>query len=267
MTFVAIEFLHKKLLFKCIAIVRYRWRAIFVPDWDLSSVATALFRSSFLPRGKNRKMNHVHVLLIAALFTSFLFVSTGCSKESTVQSSSSRGLNNSLDPGAKTVHSAAPTEDEMLLWQLINQHRTQYKLPPLPLSKSLTYVAKAHARDLVNYPPKSPCNTHSWSSHGSWSEVCYTRDHAQAKRMWNKPRELTHYQGLGYENVAETEGTQISPETALRLWIGDSPHNDTILNRGIWAKMHWRSLGVGMYEGRACLWLGEEADSDGYWRK
>lgn len=212
-------------------------------------------------------MKHLHLLLIVTLCTSFLFVSAGSSKESSLGRSSSRGMSNPDDPIAKTVNSAAPTADEILLRQLINQHRAQHKLPSLPLSKSLTYVAKSHVRDLVDYPPQSPCNAHSWSSYGRWSEVCYTRDHAQAKRMWNKPRELTHYPGLGYENVAGTEGTNISPQTALRLWIGDPPHNDTILNRGIWAKMHWRSLGVGMYEGRACIWLGEEADSDGYWVK
>ena len=45
--------------------------------------------------------------------------------------------------------------------------------------------------DLERHPPSGQCNTHSWSANARWSACCYTRDHAQARCMWDKPREIS----------------------------------------------------------------------------
>lgn len=216
-------------------------------------------------------MKQTRTILILSIIGSFLLANSGCTNDKKIHSSPSYETRQKIslvsENEKKILNFEKPTEDEIMLWKLINQHRANYKIPPIPLSKSLTHVAKTHVSDLINYPPKSPCNSHSWSSYGSWSEACYTPDHANANGMWSKPRELTNYKGRGYENIAGGGGIQILPQTALRLWADDPPHNDVIINRGIWSKMNWRSLGIGIYRGYACMWLGEEEDSDGYWMK
>lgn len=90
--------------------------------------------------------------------------------------------------------------DEQELYKLVMQYRKSKGLPAIPLSKSLTIVAQAHALDLDDYfEPGNVRNCHSWSDKGNWKPVCYTDDHAQAKLMWSKPQELTKYKGNGYE--------------------------------------------------------------------
>ena len=80
------------------------------------------------------------------------------------------------------------SEQEQELYNLIMEYRAQKKLPPIPLSKSLTFVARTHAKDLGdNRPDIKKCNMHSWSKKGNWTSCCYTSDHKKAECMWNKP--------------------------------------------------------------------------------
>jgi hypothetical protein len=37
-----------------------------------------------------------------------------------------------------------------------------------------------------------------------------------------------------------------------------------MINRGIWSKVHWKAVGVGIYQGYACVWFGEEEDPHSY---
>jgi len=145
---------------------------------------------------------------------------------------------------------------------LINAYRAEKGKPAIPLSPSLCIVGDTHAQDLVdNSPDAAPeCNLHSWSNAGSWSPCCYTADHAQAKCMWDKPKELTSYPGNGYENAAL--GAQ-GPAAALELWKGSPGHNDVILNQGIWKDFPWGAVGAGFDGGYAVLWFGQEADPAG----
>jgi len=54
--------------------------------------------------------------------------------------------------------------DEIKLYEMINDYRRKYDLPPIPLSASLCYVASSHVKDLFyNHPDQEPCNSHSWS--------------------------------------------------------------------------------------------------------
>ncbi|MEA3497116.1 MAG: CAP domain-containing protein, partial [Bacteroidota bacterium] len=66
------------------------------------------------------------------------------------------------------------TEEELKLYNLIIEYRQEKKLPPIPLSPSLTIVAQTHVKDLAdNNPDKGRCNTHSWSDKGKWTSCCY----------------------------------------------------------------------------------------------
>ena len=96
------------------------------------------------------------------------------------------------------------TDEEKKLYDLIMEYRNENGLPDIPFSKSLTYVAQTHVKDLYNNRPNNGnCNLHSWSSNGNWTPCCYTPDHAQAKCMWSKPSEMTSYKGYGYEIASE----------------------------------------------------------------
>ena len=145
------------------------------------------------------------------------------------------------------------------------EYRKENALPVIPISRSLTYVAQTHAKDLaINRPDTGGCNAHSWSSAGNWTSCCYTPDHAQAKCMWNKPRELTSYKGNGYEIACRIYGSRgdisMSAENALQSWKTSSAHNAVIINQGIW-KNKWNAIGVGICKGFAVAWFGKEFEN------
>ncbi len=165
----------------------------------------------------------------------------------------------------KDLSSVCLSAEEVELYNLVNVYRKQYGLPAIPLSRSLTYVAQQHSKDLTNNNPDrdNRCNLHSWSSKGDWTPCCYTRDHAQAKCMWNKPSEMTNYKGTGYEISAWSSfGSKghITPSSALEIWKKSKPHNEVILNKGIWKRHGWKSIGIGIYKGYANIWFGDQHD-------
>ncbi len=155
---------------------------------------------------------------------------------------------------------------EAELFRLINEYRKQKGLAPVPLSRNLTYVAKLHAQDLAeNHPYGKRCNLHSWSDQGIWSPCCYTEDHAEAACMWNKPSEVSNYPGYGYEIAYWTNEplSQVNfAKKALAGWKRSLPHNIVMVNQGAWHKKRWNAMGVGIYKGYACVWFGEEEDSE-----
>jgi hypothetical protein len=155
---------------------------------------------------------------------------------------------------------------EKELYVLINRYRMQKGLPSIPLSLNLTYVAKLHVQDLsVNHPYSKRCNLHSWSDKGPWSPCCYTEDHEEAQCMWNKPGELSNYPGFGYE-IAYWTNEPLSPanfaKKALAGWQRSVPHNVVIVNLGRWRSKSWKAMGVGVYDGYAVVWFGEEEDGE-----
>jgi uncharacterized protein YkwD len=158
---------------------------------------------------------------------------------------------------------------EMLLARLINEYRQQNGLVSIPISKSLSDVARFHVKDLFENRPDQgsdgrgyKCNLHSWSDRGNWSAVCYTDDNKYKEKMWNKPREITNntYTGNGYEIAAYSSG-QISAEQALSIWKNSPPHNDVILERNIWANKGWPAFGVSLYGNYAVAWFGDSPDN------
>lgn len=160
------------------------------------------------------------------------------------------------------------TQTESQLYRLINEYRTQKGLAAINPSIALSVVARTHAVDQTeNFREGSRCNLHSWSSKGKWSACCYTNDHKKAKCMWDKPRELTNYQGDGFEISFFSTYPYTSPEAFARDildgWKKSPPHNDMILNKGIWENVKWQSIGVGVYGEYANVWFGSEEDKDG----
>ena len=154
------------------------------------------------------------------------------------------------------------TGDELKLYNLVNKYRKKNNLPEIPLSKNLCYVAKLHVSDLhYNRPDTANCNLHSWSDQGHWAECCYGRTKFNNTCMTSKPQELTNYPGLGYE-IAFWESVDAIPEIVLNLWKSSSASNDLILNRDIWKDRAWNAFGVGMLEGYAVVWFGEEPDEE-----
>lgn len=153
------------------------------------------------------------------------------------------------------------TPDALELIDLLNAYRAENGLGSIPASSSLCRVGDLHVQDLVAEAPHTVanCNLHSWSDAGPWSGCCYTPDHAAAQCMWDKPRELTDYPGNGYENAAGG-GSSLGPAEALDLWKGSSGHNAVMLNEGTWANLTWNAVGVGIADGYAVLWFGEEPD-------
>ena len=157
------------------------------------------------------------------------------------------------------------SNEETELYNLIMQYRHSKGLTKIPLSKSLTFVAQTHIKDLVNNSPDQDgnCNMHSWSNKGIWTPCCYTSDHVRAECMWDKPSELTSYKGYGYEISHGSPGYPnyiVTAETALKSWKGSSGHNAIIINQGIWNDNNWKAIGVGIYKNYAVVWFGEERD-------
>ncbi len=144
--------------------------------------------------------------------------------------------------------------EEQKLYDLINKYRAENGLAPIPLSSSLTLVANRHVLDLDKNIGDL---THAWS------DCPYdASDPSTYRCMWNAPQRLgTAYKGNGYENAhGGSGGYRATAESAFRSWRGSSDHNAVILNQGMWKDTQWRALGIGIYQGYAVLWFGEEVD-------
>jgi uncharacterized protein YkwD len=166
-----------------------------------------------------------------------------------------------------SLFSVCLNKEERALYEKINKYRKDNGLSRIPLSRSLTYVAKLHAEDLSeNNNITAKCNMHSWSDKGEWSPCCYTADHKKSECMWLKPRELTNYTGYGYEiaffSTYQYDETGSYANDAINQWSRSKGHNSVILNLGLWKDINWQSLGVGIHNGYSTVWFGEETDPE-----
>ena len=151
--------------------------------------------------------------------------------------------------------------DEVQLYELINEYRRINGLSPIPISKSLSYVARVHTMDLsFNRPDFGGCNPHSWSDKGTWTACCYARDGKRLECMNKKPRELTAYKAKAWEIMYEG-GEKARAMDAFELWKEIGLTRDYLLNQGKWVKP-WKAMGIGFYENYACLWFGEADDGE-----
>lgn len=157
------------------------------------------------------------------------------------------------------------TNEEKALYEVINEYRKQKKLPALPLSFSLTKVAKAHAWDLnENYDleQRHKCNPHSWSEQEDWSGCCYSDDHKNPNCMWDKPKEIAGYPAAGYE-IVYWNSSLAKPSRALESWKKSPGHNQVIINLDIWKKIEWKAIGVSIQGNYAIAWFGDTVDEQG----
>lgn len=142
------------------------------------------------------------------------------------------------------------------------EYRKSKRLKPIPYSSKLTKVAQTHVRDLADnydFGQQDVCNPHSWSKKGDWSSCCYTSDHKKASCMWDKPKEITGYEGSGYE-IAYYLSSGARASSALAGWQESKGHNPLLINSGIWKDVKWEGIGVGIYEEYAVVWFGQTED-------
>ena len=156
------------------------------------------------------------------------------------------------------------TAEEQKLYNVMMEYRATKGLPSIPLSTPLTIVAQTHVKDMSEYFLSSSyytskwCNAHSRSDKGNRSPVCYTDDHAQAKGMREKPRELTSYQGNGYE-IAYWSSTNVTAEGALAGWKQSAWHNAVIIEEG--NRNDRKDIGIGIHGSFATVWFGGQNNS------
>jgi nitrogen regulatory protein PII-like uncharacterized protein len=152
---------------------------------------------------------------------------------------------------------------EYKLYNMINDYRRSYDLPPIPLSKSLCYVASTHVNDLFfHHPDQGSCNAHSWSNQGNWKPFCYPRDENKKNSVWDKPEELTPYRGKGYE-IVYWENDAAVIDSIITLWKSMDYFNSFLMNTGKWQGKKWNAIGIGIHENYACAWFGEVPDPEG----
>jgi len=160
----------------------------------------------------------------------------------------------------KTTGGGCLSQDEMILFNLVNDLRKQNKLEIIPLSWSLSQVASIHIRDLQSWnPQEKSCSLHSWSEKGPWKACCHAKDPNGTRCMNDKPSELTGYNGKGFELVYWEEESATSFE-AFELWKQVEASREMILNKGKWQSKQWKAMGVGIREGYAIIWLGDKND-------
>ncbi len=152
---------------------------------------------------------------------------------------------------------------EMDLYLMINEYRQTYNLAPIPLSKSLSYIATLHAKDLYfNHPDQGSCNFHSWSGKGKWAPFCYPRDENKKNSVWDKARELTKYPSKAYE-IVYWENNPLVKDTIIMVWKVEEYFSNFLLNSGKWSGKTWNAIGIAVYENYACAWFGEVSDPEG----
>lgn len=153
------------------------------------------------------------------------------------------------------------SDDESHLFELINAHRVKNGLKEIPLSASLSYVAKTHVIDLyTNHPDTSICNLNSWSDKGDWTACCHNKYVPAEACVRNKPKELSRYTGEGYE-LTYAEVFDTHPDTVFSFWKKISTANDFLLDEGNWSDKNWRAMGVGIYKNYAVVWMGTRTDA------
>ncbi|KIN70392.1 RTX toxin/Ca2+-binding protein [Sulfitobacter donghicola DSW-25 = KCTC 12864 = JCM 14565] len=174
-----------------------------------------------------------------------------------------------------TVDIYAPTSqdtlslEELQLYQMIMDYRTENGLSEIPLSFDLTLVAGRHTLDTTENIWAEGVTLPEGANLHSWSDAFYYGDHRAPEIMWEAPERLgTDYPGFGFEISA---AGYRSIEDALAGWQTSSGHNEVILNQGIWADTDWNAIGVGVelsgsgggfFGGRAYhVWFGREMDT------
>lgn len=152
------------------------------------------------------------------------------------------------------------SSEEYQLYQLINDYRKVFALPDVVLSKSLSYVAIAHARDLAaNFNPDTICNMHSWSDKGRWKPICFPFEQSRKNNVHLKAKEIIGYPKEAFE-ITYWSNVENSPKQILGFWRENTVSADLLINRAKWENRTWKAIGIGIEDGYAVVWLGEGID-------
>lgn len=156
------------------------------------------------------------------------------------------------------------SSSELELFNKINAYRSERGLPGLTLSRSLSYIAYLHTRDLMINRPDTVkgCNMHSWSSKGNWTPFCFPKEQTKKKSIWDKPREITKYPGQAFELIYHTNEGNASIDDAISLWHSLAASQSILLNTGRYLKNKWKVAGVSIYKGYVSVWFGEANDPE-----
>jgi hypothetical protein len=155
------------------------------------------------------------------------------------------------------------TDEEVKLYNMVNEYREAIALPGIPVSKSLSWVARRHAMDLdMNKPDTNTCNFHSWSNKGFWTACCYEKESKDKTCMTEKPKEITGYMEPAYE-IVYWENKSANASRAFNQWRETSAARSLMTNFKAWESFEWNALGVAVYKGFAILWFGEVKDNSG----
>jgi hypothetical protein len=154
------------------------------------------------------------------------------------------------------------TREEYRLYQLINDFRKANGLQVIPISKSLSYVARMHVLDLTqNRPDTSFCSLSSWSDKGPWQPCCHSRITPNPLCILGKPAELSAYSGEGHE-LCYWDNLQVRPDSVIAFFSGLKQSRDLLTNQSKWSYFSWKAVGVAIYGHYASVWFGELPDSE-----
>ena len=152
------------------------------------------------------------------------------------------------------------SQQEYRLYSLVNTYRSKLALESIPLSKSLCFVARTHAKDLAaNYPMGDDCNMHSWSNQGNWKSFCFPAEQSRKNDIKDQAKAISDYPGKAWE-ITYWENSQVDVAFVLEFWNSISYSAAMIGNTGKWGAKKWKSMGIGIQDGYVLLWLGEEVD-------
>ncbi|MDZ7741192.1 MAG: SPOR domain-containing protein [Bacteroidota bacterium] len=152
------------------------------------------------------------------------------------------------------------SKEELRLYNLISSLRIDNGLDLIPLSSSLTLVAKTHVKDLEqHHPDTSVCNYHSWSDKGDWAPCCYNIYVTKPECMLNKPKELSGYAYPAYELIL-WDSEEADPDSVMQVWASVEESVNMFVQDGKWKKRKWSAIGVAISENYASVWFGERPD-------
>ena len=161
---------------------------------------------------------------------------------------------------AKIPQDFCISQQEYRLFTIINNYRTRLALNTIPLSRSLSFVAKTHAKDLAaNFSSSDDCNMHSWSDKGNWKPICFPEEQNRKNDVKDKAKELTNYPGKAWE-ITYWENSEADLDFVLDFWNSISYTANMISNTEEWSKKEWKSIGIGIDDGYVLVWLGMQAD-------
>ena len=155
------------------------------------------------------------------------------------------------------------SNEEILLYNKINEYRKQNGLEVIKLCDSLSFIAKLHAENIYenhDFYDRS-CGLHTWypSNKYSWTSGCYGWNPPyNGKVMWFKPREILGMKAIGYEiaHIHYPKDQQCNSDCCLKNWKESDGHNKTILQIG-W-KRPFKRIGISIYKGVSTVWFSSE---------